>query len=141
DEGFDLAGRIELQPKYGRLGDDARVAGGLGLGNLREVDASPGAGRAGLAGAAGPALRAPVVGKRVTRLGQVMEADSERPARAGEQAVGVTEGEGWQGERCAARRGPWLVGGAGHAEHALGGGVVWLQVLIRDRPVLRDPVR
>jgi hypothetical protein len=107
---------------------------------MGQVDARLRARRAHVAGAAGQACGAAPVGHRVPRLGQVMQADADGLAGAGEEAIRVAEREGGQGEGRAPGRRPRIVGEAGDPQRGLGARVVGLEMLVADRPVLGDPV-
>src|SRR5207247_9543277 len=70
-----------------------------------------------------------------------VKADPERPARAGEETVGVAEREGREWKGRAPGRGGGIVGDAGHAEGGLGSAIVRLDVGVADRPVIGNPVQ
>ena len=107
---------------------------------MRQIDAGLGAGGTDVTGSAGPALRSACVCLRVARLGQMMKGDAELATRRSEQPVRIAEREWRERKRPAARRAPWLIHRARDAERALGARVVWLEFLVRERPVVGDPV-
>src|SRR6202162_1490232 len=67
---------VGLEPQDRRLGTDFRLAGRLGLGDVRQVDARLGAGGANLTGPASTAFGPSSVGHRVARLRQMMQRDA-----------------------------------------------------------------
>ena len=72
-----LPGAVHLEPEHGCLRDDAHLASGLGLRELRQIDARLGARRTDGTRRTRLAAWAAAVGDGVARLRQVMQRDPE----------------------------------------------------------------